>query len=312
MGGVGTGAAAGRSARPLRLLPLLAAPALVAAGAWAWLALMIGDMSRIPGFGTMAPMGASPAAMEMGGMSGAAAMGPTSTMAGMGSTAAMAPMETLSTMAMTAPQPVSGAMLWGLFVMWAVMMAAMMLPTAAPMLVAFARMQGAGAGKAGRGAPVAGFAGGYLLVWAGFSVGAALLQAGLTDLALMSPMMMQTAAPISGAILIAAGLYQFTPFKQACLRLCRSPMSFLMTRWREGVAGALRMGLSHGSWCLGCCWALMLALFAVGVMNTAWIVGITAYVLVEKLAPRSRLLSRLSGAGLLVAGLWLVAGPAMS
>ncbi|MDF2235297.1 DUF2182 domain-containing protein [Albimonas sp. CAU 1670] len=264
MGGVGTGAAAGRSARPLRLLPLLAAPALVAAGAWAWLALMIGDMSRIPGF---------------------------------------------SPMAMMAPQPVSGAMLWGLFVMWAVMMAAMMLPTAAPMLVAFARMQGAG--KAGSWAPVAGFAGGYLAVWSGFSLGAALLQAALTDLALMSPMMMTAAAPVSGAILIAAGLYQFTPFKHACLRLCRSPMSFLMTRWREGVGGALRMGLSHGAWCLGCCWALMLALFAVGVMNTAWIVGIAAYVLLEKLVPRSLLLSRLSGAGLLGAGLWLVAGAAM-
>ncbi len=210
---------------------------------------------------------------------------------------------------MMAPHQITSGMFVGLFVMWTVMMAAMMLPTAAPMIIAHARMQ---AGSRARGAdwlPVAAFSAGYVIVWGGFSFAAAGLQSVLTGIALMSPMMMKAATPVSGVILIAAGLYQFSPLKQSCLRLCRSPMSFLMTRWRDGLLGSLRMGLSHGTYCVGCCWALMGVLFAVGVMNTSWIVAITAYVLLEKVAPRSALISKCLGWCLLGLGLWFVAQP---
>ncbi|MDA3887338.1 MAG: DUF2182 domain-containing protein [Allgaiera sp.] len=210
---------------------------------------------------------------------------------------------------MMAPHLISPGMVLGLFVMWAVMMAAMMLPTAAPMIVAYARMQ-AGDRATGSGwLPVAAFSAGYVIVWLVFSLGAAGLQAVLTGLALMSPMVMTSAAPVSGALLIGAGLYQFSPLKQSCLRLCQSPMSFLLTRWQDGPRGALRMGLSHGAYCVGCCWALMGVLFAVGVMNTAWIVAITAYVLAEKVMPRSAVISKALGAGLFGFGLWILAQP---
>lgn len=241
---------------PARLALLLAAPALVAALSWGWLALMIGDMSAIPGMSAM----------------------------------------------MMSPHAITAPMLFGLFVMWSVMMAAMMLPTALPMILAYARMQAADRTAGAGWAPVAAFSAGYVVVWFGFSLGAAMLQAELTSLALMSPMMMKAAAPVSGAILVGAGLYQFTWVKMACLRLCRSPLSFLMTRWRPGTAGALRMGLGHGTYCVGCCWAMMAVLFAVGVMNTAWIVGLTAVVLLEKTAGRSRIVTVSIGVGLICLG----------
>ncbi|WP_428643816.1 DUF2182 domain-containing protein [Roseibium sp.] len=210
---------------------------------------------------------------------------------------------------MMAPRLVTPEMLFGLFIMWAVMMAAMMLPTAAPMVLAFARMEGSGPTPGKGWVPVTAFSAGYVIVWGGFSIAAAGLQAALTNLALMSPMMMKTAGPVSGAILILAGLYQFSPLKRSCLNLCRSPMSFLMTRWRNGPLGALRMGLSHGAYCVGCCWALMGVLFAVGVMNTAWIMAITAYVLLEKTVPHGELISKGTGGCLIGLGLWIIAGP---
>ncbi len=248
--------------RPARLSLLVAVPVMAAIGSWAWLGLMIGDMSNIPGMASM----------------------------------------------MMSPRLITPGMVFGLFVMWAVMMAAMMLPTATPMVIAFARMEGGNRMQGRSWLPVATFCAGYVVVWSGFSIGAAALQAVLTSLALMSPMMMKATAPVSAAILIAVGLYQFTPWKQSCLRLCRSPMSFLLTRWRNGPLGAFRMGLSHGVYCVGCCWALMGVLFAVGVMNTAWIVAITAYVLLEKVMPRSELISKGAGTGLVGLGLWLMAG----
>ncbi|MGJ8570166.1 MAG: DUF2182 domain-containing protein [Hoeflea sp.] len=204
-------------------------------------------------------------------------------------------------------QMFSHAPLFGLFLMWAVMMAAMMLPTAAPMITAYARMQ-AGDRKRGAGfIPVFMFSGGYVLAWAAFSLAAALLQAGLTHLALMSSMMMNAGpGPLAGGILIMAGLYQFTPLKQACLSLCRTPLSFLMTEWRDGALGALQMGWRHGLFCIGCCWALMGLLFVGGVMNTGWIIAITLYVLIEKTVPGSEWLTKLTGLGMIGAGGWLM------
>ncbi|WP_172332483.1 DUF2182 domain-containing protein [Mangrovicoccus sp. HB161399] len=207
---------------------------------------------------------------------------------------------------MMAPRTLTAGMLCGLFVMWSVMMAAMMLPTALPMILAYARMQVRDRQEGAGWQSVAAFALGYVIVWTGFSLAAAALQAVLTALELMSPVMMKASAPVSGAILAGAGLYQFLPFKRACLGLCRSPLGFLMTRWRPGAGGALRMGLSHGGHCVGCCWAMMAVLFAVGVMNTAWIAGLTALVLLEKLAGRSRPVSQAIGTGLAGLGLWIL------
>lgn len=198
--------------------------------------------------------------------------------------------------------------LFGLLLMWAVMMAAMMLPTAAPMIIAYARMQAADRAHGAGWMPVLVFAGGYVVAWAVFSLAAAVLQAGLTNLALMSPMMMKVASgPLAGSILLIAGTYQFTPLKQTCLRLCRTPMSFLMTRWRDGNFGALQMGWRHGLFCVGCCWALMGLLFVTGVMNTAWIIAITLYVLIEKIVPGSEMFSKMTGLAMVSAGVWVIA-----
>jgi len=193
---------------------------------------------------------------------------------------------------------------FGLFAMWAVMMAAMMLPTAAPMITAYARMQGADRAKGMGCLPVFSFSGGYVLAWVGFSLAAAGLQTGLTNLAVMSPMMMKATGPLGGAILVVAGLYQFSAVKHACLRQCRTPISFLMTQWRVGGWGALGMGWRHGLFCIGCCWALMGLLFVVGVMNTAWIIAITLYVLLEKIAPGAEIMSKIGGLFLVGLGLW--------
>ena len=188
--------------------------------------------------------------------------------------------------------------------MWAVMMAAMMLPSAAPMILfhaAIARRRserGESASVATSGA----FAFGYLVVWAAFSLAATALQFGLERAALLSPMMETTSVALAGAVLIAAGLYQWTPLKQACLRYCRSPLDFVLTQWRPGARGAFLMGLRHGAVCVGCCWVLMLLLFVGGVMNFAWIAGIALFVLVEKLGPASHWTSRAAGALLMAWG----------
>lgn len=208
---------------------------------------------------------------------------------------------------MKTPQPSDLALLFGLFAMWSVMMAAMMLPTAAPMIMAYAYMQSSDRARGAGWRPVFAFSGGYVLAWVGFSLGAAVLQNLLTELWFMSPMMMKIVSePIAGIIFIAAGVYQFTNLKQTCLRKCQSPTGFLMTQWREGVWGAVWMGGRHGIYCVGCCWALMGLLFVAGVMSAPWIVAITVYVLIEKIAPRGQLISQLTGAGMLVAGIWVL------
>jgi predicted metal-binding membrane protein len=191
--------------------------------------------------------------------------------------------------------------------MWVVMMAAMMVPTAAPMTVLFARFV-RGRDAAARAVwPAALLLLGYVLAWSLYGSVAAALQIALERLDVMSPMAMKLERPaVGGAVLVGAGLFQWTPWKRACLRRCRSPIGFIMTAWRDGSLGALRMGLHHGLYCIGCCWAMMLLLFALGAMNLAWIGALTALVLLEKLAPRGDALARMAGIAMVAGGVWMI------
>ena len=207
-------------------------------------------------------------------------------------------------MAMSTPQWTLGYAAI-IFVMWAVMMVAMMLPGAAPtilLVAALSRQREAG----GRGTLAAGaagfFAAGYLLVWAAFSLLATTLQWALSDAGMLSPTMATTNRIAAGGVLIAAGVYQWTPLKDACLNHCRSPLSVLLNHWRPGLLGALRSGVTNGFYCLGCCWVLMALLFVGGIMNLAWIAGIALLVLVEKTLPWGVWTGRLAGAVLVLWG----------
>lgn len=170
------------------------------------------------------------------------------------------------------------------FLMWAVMMAAMMLPSALPMVQMYAR-SAEGQGEYRNGRLTGAFVGGYLAVWTAFSAAATLAQWGLLELRLITPMMESASNGLSGTLLVAAGLYQFTPLKHACLNKCRTPLGFLLSEWRPGPGGAFVMGLRHGTYCTGCCVMLMLLLFVLGVMNLLWILVLTLVVLTEKLLP---------------------------
>jgi predicted metal-binding membrane protein len=192
------------------------------------------------------------------------------------------------------------------WVMWAVMMVAMMTPSAAPMILTFATINRRRRAQQGPFVPTTVFALGYLLVWGGFSVVATLAQWGLHTAALLSPMMASTSPMLGGLLLLAAGIFQWTPLKSTCLAQCRSPLGFMMTAWREGAWGALRMGLQHGGYCVGCCWVLMALLFVAGVMNLLWVAAIAALVLMEKVLPRGELVGRVAGGGLMLAGLALL------
>ncbi|MBV8135363.1 MAG: DUF2182 domain-containing protein [Deltaproteobacteria bacterium] len=186
------------------------------------------------------------------------------------------------------------------FLMWAVMMVAMMLPSASPMVLTYARLAGGRDGFSVLWTWM--FAAGYLAVWTAFSIAATVAQLTLARAAVLTNAL--TVAPIMGAaILGAAGIYQFTPWKSACLRHCQSPVSFFMTRWRDGAAGAFHMGLQHGTSCVGCCWMLMALLFVAGVMNLVWVASITIFVLLEKLIPYPRAVSFTAGCALITAGL---------
>jgi predicted metal-binding membrane protein len=191
------------------------------------------------------------------------------------------------------------------FAMWAVMMVAMMVPSATPMLLTFATITRSRRAKGKSFVPVWVFLGGYLVLWTAFSLAATLAQWGLHSLALISPMMVSTSPLLGSVILIAAGIYQWTPFKQACLRHCRTPLQFLLTCWQDGTVGAFLMGLRHGAYCLGCCWLLMAVLFAVGVMNLAWIAGLSVFVLLEKIIPRGLWVAKVAGLVLMGFGGWM-------
>ncbi len=191
-----------------------------------------------------------------------------------------------------------------LFAMWAVMMAGMMLPSAAPALLLYACVIRKSPDCERTRAHVHAFAAGYLVVWTAFSLIATVLQRVLAERLLLSPMM-ETADPIfGGVLLLAAGIYQFTPFKRTCLDGCRSPVEFITRHWKPGVAGGFYLGTMNGLYCLGCCWALMLLLFVGGVMNLWWIAALTVFVLVEKVAPFGVQGGKLSGALIFGAGVW--------
>ena len=191
-----------------------------------------------------------------------------------------------------------------LWAMWVVMMTAMMLPSAAPALMLYAMVARRGADEAHREGNVYIFALGYVVVWAVFSAGATALQRELSRMLVLSPMMELESRPVIVGVLLVAGVFQLTPLKNVCLGACRSPAAFLTQHWHAGMFGALRMGIYHGLFCLGCCWALMLLLFVGGVMNLAIILALTTIVVVEKLTPWGVWVSRLSGGLLIAAAIW--------
>ncbi|TPL93066.1 DUF2182 domain-containing protein [Mesorhizobium sp. B2-3-10] len=263
-----------------------AALAVIAVFAWAYVLWLAADMA-MPGSpvsggeaGDMAGM--DTASMNMGGM----AMG-----------AAVAP----------GFRPWASADFVFIFTMWVVMMVGMMTPSVAPMLLLYA---GVGRKALADSRPIAStawFFTGYLVVWVVFSIVATGAQWLLTRFALLDPAMAAHSAVLGGVILIAAGLYQWTPIKGVCLRQCQAPIAFLASHggFRTTALGALRLGMDHGAYCLGCCWALMALLFVGGVMNVLWIAGIAILVLLEKVVPAGQLIPRISGALMVAVGLWL-------
>src|SRR5262245_35383015 len=192
-------------------------------------------------------------------------------------------------MAMSGPdvRPWTAGEIAPLFLMWAEMMVAMMIPSAAPMILTFAMVNRKRREQDRPFVPTGMFVLGYLIVWTAFSLVAALAQWALHGAALLSPMMESSSPIFAGALLIIAGLFQWTPWKHACLNHCRSPLQFLLHDWRDGTAGALVMGMKHGAFCAGCCWMLMALLFVAGVMNMVWVAAITILVLLEKVAPQT-------------------------
>ena len=198
------------------------------------------------------------------------------------------------------------------FVMWAVMMVGMMAPSAAPMILMYARAgrqarvaQGTIAGKPF--AATGWFAAGYLLAWAGFSLAATLVQWVLERKGLLDASMASANILLGAVVLIAAGIYQWTPIKYACLAQCQTPFRFLMSHggFRSNIPGCLRLGLLHGIYCVGCCWVLMALLFVVGIMNVLWIALLALLVLLEKLTPWGRWVARIAGAVCIAAGVWM-------
>lgn len=212
-------------------------------------------------------------------------------------------MSGVANMAMPYTKPWSGVDLALLFVMWSVMMVAMMVPSAAPMILLFAKVQRQRPEYRSPLAPTAALTVGYVLVWTGFSVAATVAQWVLHNNGLLSTMMVSTNRLLGAGVLLAAGLFQWTPLKRACLRHCRSPLSFFMTAWKEGTLGALRMGLEHGAYCVACCWLLMALLFIAGVMNLLWVAAIMVFLLIEKLVPGGEVAGRIAGGLLIAAGL---------
>jgi predicted metal-binding membrane protein len=194
---------------------------------------------------------------------------------------------------------------------WVAMMVAMMFPASAPMVLMFGAIA---AGKRSRGqayVPTWIFVSGYLLAWTLAGIVAYLVASGLDALASRSMLLMDNAGRIGGALLVAAGMYQLSPLKKVCLAKCRTPTQFLMTSWRDGYSGALRMGIQHGAFCLGCCWLLFVILFPLGMMNIAALALLTALIFAEKVLPMGRLVSVIAGNALIIYGVLVVAQPAL-
>jgi len=204
-----------------------------------------------------------------------------------------------------------------LWVMWSIMMVAMMLPSATPMILLVARLASerraraiaanVSPGSASLVTPV--FVAGYLAAWTGYSALAATAQWLLHGALLVSDMMVSVSPLLSGSLLVGAGLFQFSPLKDKCVTHCRSPLSFLTAQWREGTGGAFRMGVHHGTYCVGCCWALMALLFVLGVMNLLWVTALAVLVLLEKTLPTGRWITWSGGAALVIWGAVLLTRP---
>lgn len=216
------------------------------------------------------------------------------------------PMPVGEAMAMPQIRPWSAVDFVLMFLMWAIMMVGMMVPSAAPMVLLYARVCRTQREKGRPFAPTGAFLAGYVAVWSAFSLAATVLQWALEQAALLSPMMVGTSPVLGGGLLIAAGIYQLSPLKHVCLRHCRGPLDFLARHWRKGTGGAFVMGVEHGAYCVGCCWFLMGLLFVGGVMNLLWVAAIAIFVLLEKVAPNGELTARVAGAGFAVAGIALL------
>ncbi|GAA4118168.1 DUF2182 domain-containing protein [Aminobacter aganoensis] len=194
-----------------------------------------------------------------------------------------------------------------MFAMWAIMMVGMMLPSVAPMLLVYAGVARQAGSRGKPFAATAWFAAGYLLVWVAFSMLATAAQWVLETVLLLTPMS-GLGARLGGVVLIAAGIYQCTPLKDVCLSACQSPLQFIMRHggFRSDRRGAINLGIEHGAYCIGCCWALMAILFVVGIMNLLWVAAIAAFILAEKVLPVGHLVSRAAGAVLIVTGAWIL------
>lgn len=241
--------------------------------------------------------------MRMPGMDATAPMDPDTAMDSMdmGDETRGGPLEALG----LSPHPWTAVEAALTFAMWAVMMVGMMLPSATPMILLYAHV-GRHSLKRGKPfAPTSIFAGGYLIAWIGFSLVAALGQ-WLIEGTLLTPALASASAAFSGVVLVVAGLYQWTPLKEVCLIQCQTPVVFLQTHggFRQDPRGAVALGFRHGLYCVGCCWALMALLFVGGIMNVLWVAAIAIFVLLEKLTPAGRLLSRIAGTVFIAVGLW--------
>ena len=264
-----SGAGTLRRQRAIVIVALL----LITAMAWAWLLHLSAQMS--------AP--ADMAGMDMSSMPGMAAMSPTL-------------------------EPWTPAHALFLFAMWAVMMVGMMTPSVAPMVLLYQRVAQQANASGYSFAPAGWFLGGYLVAWALFAAVATLLQWALESVALLTPMMDSASNRFGGAVLLVAGVYQWLPLKDACLSRCRAPLSFVQQHggFQQSARGSLRLGLLHGLYCIGCCWALMALLFVGGVMNLLWIAALMMLVLLEKILPRARWFTRIAGVVAIAAGLWML------
>jgi len=196
------------------------------------------------------------------------------------------------------------------FAMWVVMMIGMMTPSAAPVILIYARV-GRQAVESRPFSSTGWFAGGYLLAWAAFSVMATLAQSALERAALLTPMMASASNIVGGVLLMLAGLYQWTPLKEVCLSQCQAPLGFILSHggFQGTATSSLKLGLRHGLYCLGCCWALMVLLFALGVMNLFWIAALAILVLLEKVLPSGRVIARIAGIASFVGGVWMLFQP---
>jgi predicted metal-binding membrane protein len=217
------------------------------------------------------------------------------------------PMRSLEAAA-TAMEAMSMQQVWSVnsllltFLMWSIMMVGMMLPSATPAIFLYGSLAKKNRERGTTLPSVWIFTAGYLAMWTAFSLAVTILQAAFNAGALLTPLMVSDSPWLSGGLLIVAGIYQWLPVKDVCLEKCRAPLQFFLFRWKPGALGAFRMGAEHGVFCTGCCWALMLLLFTVGVMNLIWVATIAGFVFVEKLLPPGRLIGRLTGVGLVLTG----------